>query len=74
MIVILRSGLFLCFQAIAMRDSMAKSLYGALFDWIVLHINHATMNKRDVEESVPVSRMIQIRLETLKWACAVNRM
>ncbi|CAI9531419.1 unnamed protein product, partial [Staurois parvus] len=31
---------------------MAKSLYSALFDWIVLRINHALLNKKDVEESV----------------------
>lgn len=41
-------------QAITARDSMAKSLYSALFDWIVLRINHALLNKRDLEESVPV--------------------
>ena len=34
---------------------MAKSLYSALFDWIVLRINHALLNKKDMEESVPVS-------------------
>ncbi|XP_070774290.1 unconventional myosin-IXb isoform X2 [Enoplosus armatus] len=34
------------------RDSMAKSLYSALFDWIILHINHAMLNRRDMEESV----------------------
>lgn len=34
---------------------MARSLYGALFDWIILHINHAMFNRRDMEESVPVS-------------------
>uniref|UniRef100_A0A673MEB0 Myosin IXB n=1 Tax=Sinocyclocheilus rhinocerous TaxID=307959 RepID=A0A673MEB0_9TELE len=39
-------------QAITARDSMAKSLYSALFDWIVLRINHALLNKRDMEESV----------------------
>ncbi|XP_008274023.1 unconventional myosin-IXb isoform X2 [Stegastes partitus] len=39
-------------EAIAMRDSMAKSLYGALFDWIILHINHAMLNRRDMEESI----------------------
>ncbi|XP_011485402.1 unconventional myosin-IXb isoform X2 [Oryzias latipes] len=39
-------------EAIAARDSMAKSLYSALFDWIVFHINHAMLNKRDMEESV----------------------
>lgn len=41
-----------------MRDSMAKSLYSALFDWIILHINHAMLNRRDMEESVPVSNVI----------------
>uniref|UniRef100_A0A671YXG7 Uncharacterized protein n=1 Tax=Sparus aurata TaxID=8175 RepID=A0A671YXG7_SPAAU len=39
-------------EASRARDSMAKSLYGALFDWIVLHINHAMLNRRDIEESV----------------------
>uniref|UniRef100_A0A8D0AC60 Myosin IXb n=1 Tax=Sander lucioperca TaxID=283035 RepID=A0A8D0AC60_SANLU len=34
------------------RESMAKSLYSALFDWIILHINHAMLNRRDMEESV----------------------
>ncbi|MGH0135369.1 UNVERIFIED_CONTAM: hypothetical protein FKN15_075446, partial [Acipenser sinensis] len=38
--------------AITARDSMAKSLYSALFDWIVLRINHALLNKKDMEESV----------------------
>ncbi|XP_061834774.1 unconventional myosin-IXb isoform X2 [Nerophis lumbriciformis] len=39
-------------EATSARDSMAKSLYGALFDWIVLHINHALLNRRDLEESI----------------------
>ncbi|KAM4051304.1 unconventional myosin-IXb isoform 2-T2 [Anomaloglossus baeobatrachus] len=39
-------------EAVTARDSMAKSLYSALFDWIVLRINHALLNKKDVEESV----------------------
>ncbi|KAM9349556.1 unconventional myosin-IXb isoform 2-T2 [Symphorus nematophorus] len=39
-------------EASTARDSMAKSLYSALFDWIVLHINHAMLNRRDMEESV----------------------
>ncbi|XP_061879808.1 unconventional myosin-IXb isoform X2 [Entelurus aequoreus] len=39
-------------EATSARDSMAKSLYGALFDWIVLHINHALVNRRDMEESI----------------------
>ena len=25
----------LCIQAVAMRDTLARALYGALFDWIV---------------------------------------
>ncbi|XP_045543393.1 unconventional myosin-IXb isoform X4 [Salmo salar] len=40
-------------EAITARDSMAKSLYSALFNWIVLRINHALLNKKDMEESVP---------------------
>ncbi|XP_049585087.1 unconventional myosin-IXb isoform X2 [Syngnathus scovelli] len=40
-------------EAITARDSMAKSLYSALFDWIVLRINHALLNKKDMEVSVP---------------------
>uniref|UniRef100_A0A8C3AI94 Myosin IXb n=1 Tax=Cyclopterus lumpus TaxID=8103 RepID=A0A8C3AI94_CYCLU len=40
-------------EASTVRDSMAKCLYSALFDWIILHINHAMFNRRDMEESVP---------------------
>ncbi|XP_062848891.1 unconventional myosin-IXb [Trichomycterus rosablanca] len=40
-------------QAVTARDSVAKSLYSSMFDWIVLRINHALLNKRDVEEAVP---------------------
>ena len=50
----LSTSFFLSHQAITARDSMAKSLYSALFDWIVLRINHALLNKKDMEESVPV--------------------
>ncbi|XP_022613761.1 unconventional myosin-IXb-like isoform X3 [Seriola dumerili] len=39
-------------EASKVRDSMAKSLYSALFDWIILHINHAMLNRRDMEESI----------------------
>lgn len=46
--------LYLSHQAVTARDSMAKSLYSALFDWIVLRINHALLNKKDMEESVHV--------------------
>uniref|UniRef100_A0A8C9RKI1 Myosin IXA n=1 Tax=Scleropages formosus TaxID=113540 RepID=A0A8C9RKI1_SCLFO len=38
-------------EAVTVRDSMAKSLYSALFDWIVFRINHALLNIRDLEES-----------------------
>ncbi|XP_071450412.1 unconventional myosin-IXb-like isoform X2 [Hetaerina americana] len=34
-------------EAIAARDAMAKCLYGALFDWIVLQVNHALFSKKD---------------------------
>ncbi|KYB28979.1 Unconventional myosin-IXb-like Protein [Tribolium castaneum] len=34
-------------EAIASRDAMAKCLYGALFDWIVLQVNHALLSKKD---------------------------
>lgn len=42
------------FQAGTVRDSMAKSLYSALFDWIVFRINHALLNNRELEESAKV--------------------
>ena len=45
---------FVCFlQAIATRDAMAKALYGTLFDWIVLQVNHALAVKQsNVKEVV----------------------
>uniref|UniRef100_A0A9J7ZKM1 Myosin IXAb n=1 Tax=Cyprinus carpio carpio TaxID=630221 RepID=A0A9J7ZKM1_CYPCA len=33
------------------QDSMAKSLYGALFDWIVFRTNHALLYNKDLEDS-----------------------
>lgn len=63
----------LCPQAITARDSMAKSLYSALFDWIVLRINHALLNKKDMEESVSVSASYPPHLPS--WArrdCALG--
>ncbi|CAG5896503.1 unnamed protein product [Menidia menidia] len=39
-------------EATTARDSMAMALYGALFDWIIFHINHALFNRRDMEESI----------------------
>uniref|UniRef100_A0A670JTP9 Myosin IXA n=1 Tax=Podarcis muralis TaxID=64176 RepID=A0A670JTP9_PODMU len=38
-------------EAVTVRNSMAKSLYSALFDWIVFRINHALLNTKDFEES-----------------------
>lgn len=35
-------------EAIAARDALAKCLYGSLFDWIVLQVNHALLNKDQV--------------------------
>lgn len=43
------------FQAVTVRNSMAKSLYSALFDWIVFRINHALLNAKDMEESTKVT-------------------
>ncbi|XP_059714003.1 unconventional myosin-IXa isoform X9 [Haemorhous mexicanus] len=37
-------------EAVTVRNSMAKSLYSALFDWIVFRINHALLNSKDMEE------------------------
>lgn len=48
---------------------MAKSLYSALFDWIVLRINHALLNKKDMEESVSV-RTTPARQATHDVSCS----
>uniref|UniRef100_M3Z099 Myosin IXA n=1 Tax=Mustela putorius furo TaxID=9669 RepID=M3Z099_MUSPF len=39
------------FKAVTVRNSMAKSLYSALFDWIVFRINHALLNSKDLEQN-----------------------
>ncbi|KAM6980529.1 unconventional myosin-IXAa-like [Aplochiton taeniatus] len=41
-------------EAGTVRDSMSKSLYSALFDWIVFRINHALLNNRDLEETAKI--------------------
>lgn len=38
-------------EAIAARDALAKCLYGALFDWIVLQVNHALLSKDNSSSS-----------------------
>ncbi|XP_036068139.1 unconventional myosin-IXAa isoform X3 [Oryzias melastigma] len=38
-------------EAGTVRDSMAKSLYSAMFDWIVFRTNHALLNNKDLEDS-----------------------
>ncbi|XP_061679324.1 unconventional myosin-IXAa-like isoform X3 [Syngnathoides biaculeatus] len=38
-------------EAGTVRDSMAKSLYSALFDWIVFRANHALLNNKDLEDN-----------------------
>ena len=37
-------------QAVGTRDAIAKCLYSALFDWIVLQVNQALVSKRDFSE------------------------
>ncbi|XP_056253856.1 unconventional myosin-IXAa isoform X9 [Seriola aureovittata] len=41
-------------EAGTVRDSMAKSLYSALFDWIVFRINHALLNNKDLEDTTKI--------------------
>ncbi|XP_043933429.1 unconventional myosin-IXa isoform X2 [Protopterus annectens] len=41
-------------EAVTVRDSMARSLYSALFDWIVFRINHALLNNRDLEDNTKI--------------------
>jgi len=53
---------FFLFQAVTVRNSMAKSLYSALFDWIVFRINHALLNSKDMEESTKVTSRQLFRL------------
>lgn len=53
-------------QAETVRDSMAKSLYNALFDWIVFRINHALLNQRDLEESAKVKSFFTDKSQTIE--------
>ncbi|XP_071844516.1 unconventional myosin-IXb-like isoform X6 [Apostichopus japonicus] len=36
-------------EATATRDALAKGLYSALFEWIVLQVNHALLSRYDVK-------------------------
>ena len=51
------------FQAIATRDAMAKALYGTLFDWIVLQVNHALAIKQ--------LNVVEVGLYTFSFICEV---
>lgn len=51
---VLLTFFFFFFQAVTVRNSMAKSLYSALFDWIVFRINHALLNSKDLEQNTKV--------------------
>lgn len=37
----------LSLQAMAARDALAKCLYGALFDWIVLQVNYSLITLKE---------------------------
>ncbi|XP_036203751.1 unconventional myosin-IXa isoform X13 [Myotis myotis] len=50
-------------EAVTVRNSMAKSLYSALFDWIVFRINHALLNSKDLEQNTKE----EYRAEGISW-------
>uniref|UniRef100_A0A673U687 Unconventional myosin-IXa n=1 Tax=Suricata suricatta TaxID=37032 RepID=A0A673U687_SURSU len=50
-------------EAVTVRNSMAKSLYSALFDWIVFRINHALLNSKDLEQNTKE----EYRTEGISW-------
>jgi hypothetical protein len=54
----------LILQAVAARDAMSKCLYGALFDWIVLHINTTTLSKNTTRQH-QVTYLLMSRLNLL---------
>ncbi|XP_053214006.1 unconventional myosin-IXb-like [Panonychus citri] len=37
-------------DAVATRDAMAKCLYGALFDWIVMQVNQSLLSKKEARD------------------------
>lgn len=49
---------FFLLQAIATRDAMAKALYGTLFDWIVLQVNHTLALKQSTVIEVCVLQLV----------------
>lgn len=48
---------FFLLQAIATRDALAKALYGTLFDWIVLQVNHTLAMKQSTVIEVHVLQL-----------------
>jgi len=44
---------------------MAKSLYSALFDWIVFRTNHALLNNKDLEDSSKVGMETHTHTHTM---------
>lgn len=45
---------------------MAKSLYSALFDWIVFRTNHALLNNKDLEDNSKVGKHTHAQHNNMK--------
>lgn len=63
---------------------MAKSLYSALFDWIVFRTNHALLNNKDLEDNSKVTtkntvlypdfsrRLVKMMLRELRYTTTAD--